>query len=646
MKVTRLIATLLASWALTSPALGESLYLIQGYDQKAFKETLLSNGVAIQEEFSIINAVAATLTDGQRQALEQNPAVARVIDQIDTIDTSNEDTDPTDTCAYAGSIFTSGQGSRLIWPIVQKAELPTTLEKLELRWPAYWGTELDISIDGKPLPKVSPDSDGERLSLQLTISHVLEKKKHILELNFRYPLPHQSEIQATLKFSNNCSTSLAKAYGIDNDDTHFNGLIGAKDLHQLGILGQGVSIAILDSGVWNHPNLEVDSKGKPRILARYDATSGKQVDNLFDDSGHGTHMASIAINSATVEVDKTVRYQGVAPDASLIAIKAFDVKGQATLLHLLRAMQWVADNRQRLNIRILNLSFASHPRWPYWLDPVNQAIIRLWQQGIVSVASVGNSGPDPISVGSPANIPYIISVGAVTDSWTPTDPSDDFVPLFSSQGPTPLGHVKPDIVAPGGHIEGLTPPGSSLTKDHPDFMKSTDRIAMTGTSQAAAVVSGAIALLLQLEPDLTPDQVKCRLTNSAQPAILPNGKLAYSPLKQGSGLINVGRALTVGDNSCDNGQDQLAQEISGEVFFTGPVELDEQGHPIIPENLLEILGDDPAQDAPTPGIAWGVKAHIERLSQQEIDKPSDIQAGWIERYLAELEGLQATQQGH
>ena len=643
MKAPRFLTTAFASWAIANPALSESIYLVQGFDYKALQETLQSQGVSIQEEFSLINAIATTLTVNQRQALEQDPRVARIVDHIDTLDSSDDDTDPSHTCSYVGSIFTSIQDSRLTWPILKTGGASATLEELTLKWPTHWGSEIEIFLDGKPLPSISPTSDGTHVSAQLSISRELIKSEHQLDLQFSYSLPHQSEVQATLEFDNNCSTTLAKAYEITNDDTHFNGLIGASDLHQLGVLGEGVSIAILDSGLWNHPSLQLNSKGKQRVLARYDATIATEVDHLLDDSGHGTHMASIAINSATAGPDRPGVYQGVAPDAYLIPIKAFDINGQARLLHLLRALQWVADNRERLNIRILNLSFASRPRWPYWLDPVNQGIIRLWQQGVVAVASVGNSGPDPMSVGAPANIPYIISVGAVTDSWTPTDPSDDFVPLFSSQGPSPLGHVKPDVVAPGGHIEGLTRPGSTLTQDHPDFMKSRDRIAMTGTSQAAAVVSGAIALLLQLEPELTPDQVKCRLMSSAHPAILPDGKLAYSPLKQGSGLINISSALTVGDNECDNGQDQLALEIKGEIFFTGPVELDDQSRPVIPENLRDMLGDDPAQDAPSQGVAWGVKAHVERLSKQEIDEPSDIQTIWIERYLSELTRLKAGQ---
>jgi len=646
LKTQSFLTKMLVGWVLASPALGQSLHLVQGYDHEILLGALQVEGVAIQEEFTLINAVAATLTSKQRQRLEQTQTVARIIDHIDATEAPVDNPDSASSCAYAGSIFTYFEDSSLIWPILRKGDTPAFLQRIDLAWPAHWGTDLDLTLDGKPITHSGSKPDKGDIRLELTVSRELTMTEHRLQLKFSYPLPKQSELRASLKFTDDCAITLAKAYDLNNDDTHFNALIGANDLHELDVLGQGVTIAILDSGLWGHPKLELDSKGNKRVLARYDAMRGHEVKDLFDDSGHGTHMASIAVNSDIVSVNNTLRYQGVAPDAYLIPIKAFDENGQATLIHLLRALQWVADNRERLNIRVLNLSFASHPRWPYWLDPVNQAIIRLWQQGVVAVASVGNSGPNPITIGAPANIPYIISVGGITDNWTPNDPNDDFVPLFSSQGPSPLGHVKPDIVAPGGHIEGLTRPGSTLTNDHPDFMKNPDRIAMTGTSQAAAVVSGAIALLLQLEPDLTPDQVKCRLMGSAHPAILPDGKLAYSPLKQGSGLINISSALTVGSNDCDNGQDQLSQEIKGEVFFTGPVEIDEEGHPIIPENLRELLGNDPSHDAPTLGVAWGIRAHVERLSKQEVDDPSDLQTIWIERYLAELENLKANRQAY
>ena len=266
--------------------------------------------------------------------------------------------------------------------------------------------------------------------------------------------------------------------------------------------------------------------------------------------------------------------------------------------------------------------------------------MQLWDRGIVVVASAGNSGPDPMTIGAPGNIPYIITVGALTDNWTPTQREDDFVPLFSSQGPTPLGHVKPDIVAPGGHIEGVTRPGSTLTKRHPDFMLRPDRIAMTGTSQAAAVVSGAVALLLELEPSLTPNQVKCRLTSSALPAINGDGQLAYSPLQQGYGRLDIARAFTLGRNECDNGQTQLARELAGEVFFTGPVRIDSSGKPALALDLPNRIATPMEANAPIPSLQWGYNAHINRLPESALLDPEALQAMWIEKYVKELVTLQ------
>lgn len=642
MKASRFIAFFALCVAFSGTATAEAVYLVQGTDYQNLKDSLSAEGIGASEEFPLINALSVTLDDQQKRLLESKPAITRIIDHVDSLEApSDDDASASDNCAYLGSIFMRSTPSSLVWPIRRKDHRTSYLLNVELTWPAEYGAGLSVFFDSKPIPHEHAVIQGERAFLTLSNKLALQQDEHLLSLIFDQKAPTQSELTGTLTFSDNCSSPLVKSYAENNDDTHFNRLIGASSLHELGVLGQGVAIAVLDSGLWSHPDLELDTKGNQRILARFDAMAGREPIELFDESGHGTHIASVAVNSGFVSTNGSIHYQGSAPDAYLVPIKAFNTNGQATLIHLLRALQWVADNRERLNIRILNLSFASHPRWPYWLDPINQGIINLWHQGVVSIASVGNSGPDPVTVGAPANIPYIISVGAVTDNWTPDNQSDDFVPLFSSQGPSPLGHVKPDLVAPGGHIEGLTRPSSTLTLEHPDFMKRAERIAMTGTSQAAAIVSGATALLLQLEPQLTPDQVKCRLMSAANPAILPDGKLAYSPLKQGAGLINIERALTLGDNHCDNGQDQLIQEIQGEIFFTGPVELDDDGTPIIPDTLSTLLANDPAIDAPITGVAWGVKAHVERLSPQEINEPSERQKLWLQRYADELRSLDA-----
>ena len=151
----------------------------------------------------------------------------------------------------------------------------------------------------------------------------------------------------------------------------------------------------------------------------------------------------------------TGAFKGVAPDVSLVSVKAFDIAGQGDFLDIVRAIQWVVDNRAKYDIRVLNLSFAARPRWHYWLDPINQAVMRAWASGITVIAAAGNEGPEAMTIGSPGNLPFIITVGAVTDSWTPDNKDDDYIPDFSSRGPTPSAHIKPDLVAPGGHITCL-----------------------------------------------------------------------------------------------------------------------------------------------------------------------------------------------
>ncbi len=142
-----------------------------------------------------------------------------------------------------------------------------------------------------------------------------------------------------------------------------------------------------------------------------------------------------------------------------------------------------------------------------------------WRAGIVVVASAGNRGPSAMTIGVPGNIPYIITVGAMTDNYTPADGSDDYLASFSSAGPTVEGFVKPDLVAPGGHARALMDQATTLANAHPDFHDGGQYFQMSGTSQAAAMVTGVVALMLEASPQLTPDEVKFRLMDTANPAL-------------------------------------------------------------------------------------------------------------------------------
>ena len=131
-------------------------------------------------------------------------------------------------------------------------------------------------------------------------------------------------------------------------------------------------------------------------------------------------------------------------------MKTFDKNGVGSYADVIRGLDWILSKKDEFNIRVLNLSFSAHGPSHYWDDPINQAVMRLWQAGVVVVASAGNKGPDAMKIGVPGNNPYVITVGAMTDNYTPTDPSDDYLASFSAAGPTVEGFVKPDIVAPGG----------------------------------------------------------------------------------------------------------------------------------------------------------------------------------------------------
>ena len=166
---------------------------------------------------------------------------------------------------------------------------------------------------------------------------------------------------------------------------------------------------------------------------------------------------------------------------------------------VIRGIDWVVTNRTQYNIRVLNLSLGAPAHSRYWDDPLNKAVMRAWQSGIVVVVSAGNSGPLPQTVGVPGNVPYVITVGAMTDNFT-NNKNDDRLASFSSAGPTFEGFVKPDLVAPGGHVWGFMATYDKIAVDHPTFMNNGDFFTMSGTSQAAAVVSGVAALVISQQP--------------------------------------------------------------------------------------------------------------------------------------------------
>ncbi len=262
----------------------------------------------------------------------------------------------------------------------------------------------------------------------------------------------------------------------------------ADDAHRKGFTGRGVTIAVMDTGITAHPDFD------RRILHFTDFTQERP--GAYDDNGHGCHVAGIIAGSG--RMSKGI-YKGIAPESSLFVTKVLDRKGNGNTAHVLRAIDFVIENKKKYNIRILNISVGMLPS----ADEAEKrnlmaAVEKAWNHGIVVVAAAGNNGPGKNSVTIPGQCKSIITVGSI----------DDYVKRgrglkrgYSGRGPTECCVVKPEILAPGTAIKSCSVRGGYEMK--------------SGTSMSAPIISGSIALLLQKYPEMTPAHVKLRLYERA-----------------------------------------------------------------------------------------------------------------------------------
>lgn len=306
-------------------------------------------------------------------------------------------------------------------------------------------------------------------------------------------------------------------------DQHQLDTLNVRDVWDMGIEGEGITVAVIDSGIAKVADFNVKVKGgsPSRILRQMSFSPNSTTVN--DVYGHGTHVAGIIGGNGKISGGD---FMGVAPKVNLVSLKISDEQGMAYESDTVAAMQWVLENKETFNIRVVNLSVNSTMEQSYHASPMNAAAEILWFNGIVVVTSAGNtevgSALDSINT-APANDPFLITVGASDEVQTP-DYGDDAVAVYSANGTTMNGFVKPDIVAPGQDIISLLSPDSSWYYEHPfRVLASGYYFRLSGTSMAAPMVTGAVALLLQDEPDLTPDQVKYRLMYTGHPIDGSNG---------------------------------------------------------------------------------------------------------------------------
>jgi len=301
--------------------------------------------------------------------------------------------------------------------------------------------------------------------------------------------------------------------------------VKARVVNKSGYTGKGIGIAIIDTGVYPHRDF---LKPYNRIKAFKDFVNNKELP--YDDNGHGSFVAGVAAGSGYMSRGK---YQGIAPEADIIAIKALDKRGSGHTSDILAALQWVADHYEKYNIRVLSLSLGTEVKRISGIDAMVRAAEALWDKGIVVVAAAGNSGPESRTITSPGISAKIITVGAVDDRRT-IDISDDVIAEFSSRGPV-SNRIKPDVVAPG---VGVVSVNSDTEYQSGQRIRSqaASYTTLSGTSVATPIVSGGVALLLEKYPSWSPDQIKEALMNNA---ISIDG----DPNAEGKGIIDLQKII-------------------------------------------------------------------------------------------------------
>lgn len=309
---------------------------------------------------------------------------------------------------------------------------------------------------------------------------------------------------------------------------------GADQVHQAGLTGKGVVIAVIDTGIAPHDDL---MKPEPRIVGWHDLVNGKK--EPYDDEGHGTHVAGIIAGNG---YESEGKYTGMAPSALLVGVKALDKRGSGPISRVIAGIQWVVEHKEEYRIKAINLSLGAPPEEGYRTDPASKAVNAAWQAGLLVCAAAGNSGPQRRTITTPGISPRVLTVGSINDQGT-VPREDDVINEFSSRGPTIDRLPKPDLIAPGADITSLKPGGGY--------------VAQSGTSMATPMVAGAAALLWEKNPALSPNQIREIMVATAEDR-------GYNKLIQGAGYLNTRAAL----EKVTTPEQPVKPVVDDDLFFT------------------------------------------------------------------------------
>lgn len=299
-------------------------------------------------------------------------------------------------------------------------------------------------------------------------------------------------------------------------------LVEADYAVQRHIAGNGIGIAVLDTGIYPHADFG------NRIVCFQDFVYHRH--GLYDDCGHGTHIAGIAAGSG--EMSKGL-YRGIAPEAYVIGCKVLDYSGNGSVDNVMRGLEWVIRNQERYHIRIVNISVGTVARGEEDEEcELVKAVNHAWDAGLIVCVAAGNNGPDPYSITMPGISRKVITVGSSDDSDV-VEVAGRTLSDYSGRGPSYSCIIKPDLIAPGSNITSCQAKRMGIRYNRGAYVKKS------GTSMSTPMVSGAAALLLSKEPQLFNGEVKRRLCESAS-------DLGWESSRQGFGRLNIKNLLTIG----------------------------------------------------------------------------------------------------
>jgi serine protease AprX len=403
--------------------------------------------------------------------------------------------------------------------------------------------------------EVDPPSDAAENAVESLGGIVGSELAIVGGFSAEVPLVSVSELaghQAIVAITPDATLQLSAAGWEDGTNVNYNsqtfagtvpglatGILQAGYLWDNGYTGQGIDIALIDSGVVPVNGLTASGK----IINGPDLSFESQADHLryLDSFGHGTHMAGIIAgrdDGAPIDSHNNADFLGVAPGSRILSLKVADYTGATDVSQVIAAIDWVVQHRNDngMNVRVLNLSFGTDSAQSYVLDPLAFAVEQAWNAGIVVVVAAGNDGNNQ-DLRNPAIDPFVIAVGATNSAKS--RPGVKSVENFTNCG-TEQRHI--DVVVPGKSVASLRSPGSSADVENSEARVADRFFLGSGTSQAAAFVTGSVALLLDQDPTMTPDQVKALLmaesksikygSNRCQGAGLPNLQHAAQTLSQ------------------------------------------------------------------------------------------------------------------